>query len=195
MSEESTPREPTEEPPRDAPAGQPPPPSEPPPPPPPGGWPPPPGGYPPPPPGGYPPPSPGGWPPPGGYPTQGGWGQGYGQPGGYPPPSQGTSGLTENVASLLAYVLTWVTGLIFFLIDQRPEVRFHAMQSILFGVVWTVVGVIQQAGGTAISILFGLLWIACLILWVMLLINAYQGRHFKLPILGEFAEQQAQRPR
>ena len=171
MSEESTPREPTEEPPRDAPAGQPPPPPEPPPPPPPG------------------------WPPPGGYTTQGGWGQGYGQPGGYPPPSQGTSGLTENVASLLAYVLTWVTGLIFFLIDQRPEVRFHAMQSILFGVVWTVVGVIQQAGGTAISVLFGLLWIACLILWVMLLINAYQGRHFKLPVIGDFAEQQAQRPR
>jgi uncharacterized membrane protein len=190
MSEESTPREPREEPSRDVPTGQPPPP---PPPPPGGGYPPPQGGPPPPPPpGGYPPPQ-GGYPPP----PQGGWGQGYGQPGGNPPPPSpsGTSGLAENVASLLAYLLTWVTGLIFYLIDRRPEVRFHAMQSIIFGVVWTVVGFIQKAGGTAISVLFGLVWIGCLVVWIVLLINAYQGRHFKLPVIGDFAEQQAQRPR
>src|SRR5579862_10055086 len=41
-----------------------------------------------------------------------------------------TSGLEENVAGLLCYVLGWITGLIFFLIDKRPFVRFHAAQSI-----------------------------------------------------------------
>src|ERR1700727_3750405 len=41
-----------------------------------------------------------------------------------------TEGLEENVAGLLCYVLGWVTGLIFFLIDKRPFVRFHAAQSI-----------------------------------------------------------------
>ena len=46
----------------------------------------------------------------------------------------GTAGIQENVAGLLCYVAGWVTGLIFFLIDKRPSVRFHAMQSmIVFG--------------------------------------------------------------
>ena len=39
--------------------------------------------------------------------------------------------MSENVAGLLCYVLGWVTGIIFFLIDKRPFVRFHAAQSIV----------------------------------------------------------------
>jgi len=47
-------------------------------------------------------------------------------------PATGTqSGLSENVAGLLCYVLGWVTGLIFYFIDKRPFVRFHAAQSIV----------------------------------------------------------------
>src|SRR5260370_36913559 len=41
-----------------------------------------------------------------------------------------TAGLDENVAGLLCYILGWVTGLIFLLIDKRPFVKFHAAQSI-----------------------------------------------------------------
>ena len=41
------------------------------------------------------------------------------------------SGLPENVAALLSYVLGWVTGLVFLLIDKRPYVRFHAAQSVV----------------------------------------------------------------
>jgi len=55
-------------------------------------------------------------------------------------------GMAENVAGLLCYVLGWVTGIIFFLIDKRPYVRFHAAQSIIvFGglhVLNIVVGII-----------------------------------------------------
>jgi len=43
----------------------------------------------------------------------------------------GTSGLSENTAGLLCYLLGWITGLIFYLIDKRPYVRFHAAQSIV----------------------------------------------------------------
>src|ERR1700683_3111222 len=54
----------------------------------------------------------------------------------------GTTGMDENVAGLLCYALGWVTGLIFFLIDKRPFVRFHAAQSIVvFGgldIIWVV---------------------------------------------------------
>ncbi|MGB6496691.1 MAG: hypothetical protein WBF09_06825, partial [Candidatus Acidiferrum sp.] len=41
-----------------------------------------------------------------------------------------TSGMDENVAALVSYILGWVTGLIFLLIDKRPFVKFHAAQSI-----------------------------------------------------------------
>ena len=47
-------------------------------------------------------------------------------------PAAGTqSGLSENVAGLLCYLLGWVTGLIFYFTDKRPFVRFHAAQSIV----------------------------------------------------------------
>jgi uncharacterized membrane protein len=195
MTEGPTPSDPREEPPRppaggpDAPAGQPPPP-------PPqgptgtppqgGSWDP--GAAPPPPP----PPGGQGWGQPGGYPQQ---------PGGYPPqpggqyPGQPVSGMAENVASGLSYVLTWLTGLIFFLVDKRPEVRFHAMQAIAYGVLWTLVGVVGPRLPGPLDVLFSLLWVAFLIGWVVLMVQGFQGRHFKLPVLGDFAEQQATQPR
>jgi uncharacterized membrane protein len=133
--------------------------------------------------------------PPGGYQQPGGYGQqppgGYGQ---YPGQPAG-SGLAENVASGLSYVLTWLTGLIFFLIDKRPEVRFHAMQSIAYGVIWTLVGVVGPRLPGPLDLLFSLVWVAFLIGWVVLLIQGFQGKHFKLPVIGDFAEQQANQPR
>jgi uncharacterized membrane protein len=213
MTEGSTPRDPRDEPPReplggpDAPVDQPPPasppadnppgthdaprwespgtppPSSPPPPPPQGGtWD----------PGAAPPPPPP--PPPGGQ----GWGQqpgGYQQPGpgGYPSRPAG-SGMAANVASGLSYVLTWITGLIFFLVDKRPEVRFHAMQAIVYGVLWSLVAVVRPYMPGPIRALFGLVLFAFFIGWIILLIQGFQGRHFKLPVIGDFAEQQAGRP-
>jgi uncharacterized membrane protein len=147
-----------------------------------------------------PPPPPSGapdWSQPSGYQPQ----QGYQPP---PPPSyqqqppgyrpQQSSGLSENVASGLSYVFGWLTGLIFFLIDKRPEVRFHAMQSIVFAVVAMLVGWIRLATSGFFS---GLLWLVSLVFfftWIFLMIQAFQGRHFKLPVIGDFAEQQAGRP-
>jgi uncharacterized membrane protein len=198
MTEGSTPRDPREEPPRepgppvDPPTPQQPPawesPGTPPPPPQGGTWDP---GAPPPPP----PPQGGTWdpgaaPPP---PPPPAGGPGWGQPGGYPGQPAG-SGLAENVASGLSYVLTWLTGLLFFLIDRRPEVRFHAMQAIGYGVLWTLVAVVRPYMPGPIGALFGLVLFAFFIGWIVLLIQGFQGRHFKLPVLGDFAEQQAGRP-
>jgi uncharacterized membrane protein len=200
MTEGSTPREPREEPLREppgvpeAPVDQPPPPYRPadnPPPPPEGGsWPPPAGGQAPPPPQGqgYGQPGGSGWGEPGGYPPQQ-----QGGPGRYPPPSGG-SGLAENVASGLSYVLTWLTGLLFFLIDKRPEVRFHAMQSIVYGVLWTLIAVVRPYMPGPVGALFGLVLFVFFIGWIVLLIQGFQGKHFKLPVIGDFAEQQAGRP-
>ena len=41
------------------------------------------------------------------------------------------SQMDEKVAGLLCYVLGWITGMIFYFIDKRPFVRFHAAQSIV----------------------------------------------------------------
>jgi uncharacterized membrane protein len=156
-------------------------------------------------PGGY--QQPGGYEQPGGYQQPGGYGQqpgGYGrQPGGWGPPGgqypgrPAGSGMTENVASGLSYGLpgiTWLTGLIFFLVDKRPEVRFHAMQAIAYGLLWTLVWVVRPYMPGPIRALLGLVLFAFFIGWIVLIIQGFQGRHFKLPVLGDFAEQQAGRP-
>ena len=41
--------------------------------------------------------------------------------------------LPQNTAGALTYVLGWVTGLVFLLIEKKNAfVRFHAMQSLIF---------------------------------------------------------------
>ncbi len=100
------------------------------------------------------------------------------------------TGLQPNVAGVLCYVLGWVTGIIFLLLEKDNQfVRFHAIQSIIvFGALTVVdivlgfVPVIGWVGVWAIGIL-------AFILWVVLMVKAYQGQRYKLPIAGDIAEQ------
>ena len=106
------------------------------------------------------------------------------------------AGIPENIAGLLCYVLGWVTGLVFFLIDKRPSVRFHAMQSIIaFGALF----VLQMAlgfggfiggilGFAFLGLLNGLLGLVALVCWILCMVNAFQGKRFKLPVIGDMAE-------
>ncbi len=115
----------------------------------------------------------------------------------------GTSGLEENVAGLLAYVLGWLTGIIFFVIDKRPFVKFHAAQSmVVFGALFIIsivlnmfLGMSWMAGsavgmmGTMVHFLFGtLVWLLSLVIWVLCMVKAYQHERYKLPFLGDIAE-------
>jgi uncharacterized membrane protein len=98
-------------------------------------------------------------------------------------------GLDENIAGLLCYVLTWITGLIFFLIEKDSKfVKFHAMQSIVtfvgLFIVYIILGFIPLIGGI-IATIIGLLM---LVVWIILMIKAYQGVKFKLPVVGDLAE-------
>lgn len=114
------------------------------------------------------------------------------------PAASPTEGLQENIAGLLCYVLGFITGIIFVLIDKRPFVKFHAAQSIVVfgglfiirlglgfmggmmggGVVgWGVLGMI----GLVISLL-------TLVLWILLMVKAYQHEMFKVPIAAPIAE-------
>jgi len=100
-----------------------------------------------------------------------------------------STGLEANVAGLLCYVLGWVSGLVFVLLEQESKfVRFHAIQSIyVFGtltVVSIIIGWIPIIG----SIIAGLIWLFGFVLWIILIIKAYQGVEFKIKWAGDFAE-------
>jgi uncharacterized membrane protein len=111
--------------------------------------------------------------------------------------------LAENVAGLLCYVLGWITGLIFFLTDKRPFVRFHAAQSIvvfgalmilriIIGMMFVTSGLTGVATGFSLGIMLsGLVSIAGLVLWILLMVKAYQGERYRLPIAAEFADKLA----
>ena len=103
-----------------------------------------------------------------------------------------STGLTENVAGLLCYVLGWVSGIIFLLIERENKfVRFHAIQSICVFGVFTLAGIIL---GWLPFIGVALGWIISVvgfILWIVLMIKAYQGIKYKLPWAGDFAEKRS----
>jgi len=111
-----------------------------------------------------------------------------------------TEGLDENVAGLLCYVLGWITGLIFFLIDKRPFVRFHAIQSIGMSIalfaVYLVIGVLftmlhfMSMGFLALAI-YPLLGLLVFVLWIFMMYKAYQHEKFMLPIIGPIAANMA----
>ena len=102
-----------------------------------------------------------------------------------------STGLEENVAGLLCYVLGWITGLVFILIEKENKmVRFHAMQSIIvFGAI-TVVSIVVSWIPIVGYIIGILLSILALVLWILLMIKAYQGEKYKVVIAGDIADKQ-----
>jgi uncharacterized membrane protein len=110
-------------------------------------------------------------------------------------------GMAENIAGLLCYVLGWVTGIIFFLIDKRPFVRFHAAQSIVvFGglhVINIVIGVMFGAGFMMMGgwsgfglgwALYSIISLISFVLWILLMVKAYQGEKFQVPVAAGIAQ-------
>jgi uncharacterized membrane protein len=134
-------------------------------------------------------------------------------PGSNPPSGTTGSGLDPKIAAALSYI--WIVGLVFFFIEKENRfVRFHALQSIIFGIanivimgVLAVLAVILtfafSLGGAVIGGGLGafvhlFVWLIWLIFWLLGLIfligfvfaaiKAYQGEKFKLPIIGNMAE-------
>ena len=112
-----------------------------------------------------------------------------------------STGMQANVAALVTYALWWITGLVFFLIEKDNKfVRFHALQSIIvFGalsVLLTALKIIFQIFLALrlyfvfqfIVLVINLLLLVALILWILLMVKAFQGEKFKLPIAGPIAE-------
>jgi uncharacterized membrane protein len=113
------------------------------------------------------------------------------------------SGLQENVAACLSYVLGWLTGIIFLLIDKRPFVRFHAAQSIVvFGALHIIRLVLAFGflGGRGLgffsiwSLLSTLVSLVTLVVWIVLMVTAYQGKRLEIPVAAGIAKSIAGNP-
>ena len=114
--------------------------------------------------------------------------------------------MAENVASTLCYVLALITGIIFLVLEpysKNRTVRFHAFQSIflnvavivieiVLGIVFRILIDILGFFGLISGIVFPIFGLACLVLWLYLLVSTYQGKTIVLPIIGPLAQKQAQ---
>jgi uncharacterized membrane protein len=101
-------------------------------------------------------------------------------------------GLDENIVSVLCYLGIWITGIIFYLVEKDNKiVKFHALQSILtflpLNILYWVLWYIFWWSGIT-YILGTILGIIIFILWIVLMIKAYQGEKYKLPIVGDIAD-------
>ena len=100
-----------------------------------------------------------------------------------------STGLDENVAGLLCYVLGWISGLVFLLIEPENKfVRFHALQSIIVFGALTVILIILGWIPFINAVLVPIIGIIMFIMWIILMIKAYQGTRFKAPWAGNLAE-------
>lgn len=102
-----------------------------------------------------------------------------------------STGLQQNVAGLLCYVVGWITGIIFLLLEKDNQfVRFHAIQSIVVFGAFTVADIILRFIPVIGWVLAWIIGVVAFILWIILMVKAYQGQTYKLPIAGNIAEQQ-----
>ncbi len=103
-----------------------------------------------------------------------------------------STGMQENVASMLCYLAGWITGLVFYLIEKENKtVRWHALQSM---VVFGALNVLLIFAGMLYFISFvivPIIGLATTVLWIILMIKAYQGEKFRLPIAADIADKNA----
>ena len=97
------------------------------------------------------------------------------------------------MAGLLCYALGIITGLFFFLTEKKNKfVRFHSLQAILFSAVWfilqvAITGVLWTLPLFLFKTVISLLNLVGVICWVILMVKAYRGEYFLLPVLGKMA--------
>ena len=121
------------------------------------------------------------------------------------PETESSTGMSANVAGLLCYVAGWITGIVFVVWEKKSTfVKFHAWQSIMtFGVLfvaWLILSRMLIGIGwrtfslgliTAGAVFGWIIGLGMLALWIILMIQANQGKMWKVPGAGNWAEKQA----
>lgn len=115
-----------------------------------------------------------------------------------PGPAAAPAGLTDNVASALCYVMGLITGILFLVLapyNQNRKIRFHAFQSIFLHVaaivIWIAFLFLSAVSGGMLIFVSPLIWLGFFVLWIVMIIKAYQDQKLVLPIIGPLAEKQA----
>jgi uncharacterized membrane protein len=122
-----------------------------------------------------------------------------------PAGSASTGGMSPNVAGLLSYILWPITSILFLVLEPYNKdkfVRFHAFQSLFFGIACFVtaivvtiltfiIGLVPVVGWIIDILLHLVLWLGILALWIFLMYKAYNNEKFQLPVIGKIAEEQA----
>lgn len=109
------------------------------------------------------------------------------------------TGLANNMAGALAY-FTFIPAIVFLVLEPYNKnrfIRFHAFQclfltAVMFalGIALGIVALIPVIGLVTIPLHF-VIWIGAFVLWIILVLKAYQNQMFKLPVIGDMAEKQA----
>ena len=116
------------------------------------------------------------------------------------PPIQGASAapMADNLASMLCYILGFITGIVFLVIapyNRNPVVRFHAFQSIFLSVACIAISwgmaIVLITISWSFFFLISLIRLAMFIFWLFMMFQTYQGKTVVLPIIGPLAQQQA----
>jgi uncharacterized membrane protein len=128
------------------------------------------------------------------------------------PEAETSTGLDENIAGALSYVLGFITGIVFFVLEPENEfVRFHAAQSMVLSVGVVILSIGLSILSAMLSVLFigdlfatggiltGLLSLVLglvslvlsagvFVLWLYLIVRAYQGRTPRVPVVAGVAD-------
>ena len=118
--------------------------------------------------------------------------------GGTASPSGGNAetsvGMSANVVGLLCYVLGWVTGIIFLVLEKKSaSVKFHAWQSIMtFGVLNAAALILSPI--PVLGVFFSrIVYIIAVVLWIILMVQAGTSKKWKVPWAGDWAEKQVRK--
>jgi uncharacterized membrane protein len=128
--------------------------------------------------------------------------------GGTAPPVASSSGLTNNVASMLCYFpffIGLICSIVFLVVapyNQNKTVRFNAFQSLFLHlglfVFWMVLHLIVASFalmthglGFMLVALYPILWLCIFVLFVVLMYKAYNNQTVKLPFIGDLAQKQS----
>jgi uncharacterized membrane protein len=107
-----------------------------------------------------------------------------------------STGLDANIAAALAYIP--IVAVVFLVIEKGSRlVKFHSVQSLGLLVAWmatwfvlAIIGMIPVLGWATL-LLWPLVAIGMFVVWLIALLKAFKGEWWKLPVIGDIAEQQS----
>jgi uncharacterized membrane protein len=100
--------------------------------------------------------------------------------------------MASNVAAALGYI--WIIAILWLVMEPYNKdrfIRFHAFQALALGVSWFALYIVLMFIPIVGWMMIPVLSLAGLVLWVVCLFKAYSNEWFKLPVIGDWAMQQA----